>query len=177
MEGSSKSKEIKFFQKLDLSLECPHAEDKWIVTRGGQKLEPTFNSKAAAVRHWERELLQLAQSHHFFETLKGKAKGWKREEIEPIIAWLESPGTAYPSALSKMQGVAFEPTIQWRRKASKIYRDLGAVATDAERMLRAKTATILREHEANLGEKQCSKPKEEAKQSDPKSKSEGLNSI
>ncbi|OBU57343.1 hypothetical protein A9K70_10670 [Stenotrophomonas maltophilia] len=42
-----------------------------------------------------------------------------------------------------MQGVAFEPTKQWRHKASKIYNRLGKIGTDAESMLREETASIL----------------------------------
>ncbi|WP_314100935.1 hypothetical protein [uncultured Stenotrophomonas sp.] len=144
MKGNTSPREITFFFNLGLSLERPDAKRHWIVRRDGEQLEPTFPSKAAAIRHWERALLQLAQSDHFFETLARKAETWKWEEIEPIITWLTAPGSPYPPVLSEMQGVAFEPTKQWRHKASKIYKKHKKIGTDAEIILRKNTSSILR---------------------------------
>lgn len=143
MKWNGNSRETRFFHKLKLSLEGPDAEQHWIVRRGDEQLEPSFPSKAAAIRYWERALLRLAQSDHFLETLASKAKSWSWKEIEKTIAWLSTPGSTYPPTLSEMQGVAFEPTRQWRHKASKIYNRLGKIGTDAETMLREETASIL----------------------------------
>jgi hypothetical protein len=143
MKGNGNSREIRFFLKLNLSLEGPNAMQHWIVRRGDGQLGPTFPSKAAAIRHWERALLRLAQSDDFFETLASKAKSWSWKETETIIIWLSTSGSTYPPALSEMQGVAFKPTKQWRHKASKIYKRLSEIGTDAESMLRDETASIL----------------------------------
>lgn len=144
MGETIESREIKFLKNLNLTLDRVDTKRQCIVRRSGEQSGAAFPSRAAAVRHWERALFRLAMSAHFFDTLAMKAENLSKKEIEPLIAWLESPGSPYPPALSMMQGVVFEPTTQWRRRALKIFRNLNSMGTDAEEMLRKKTASILR---------------------------------